>query len=61
VTRLPPATESVSEKLGNSLWVTCPNCHSSFPVSPELHTHPQVPMHCPTCHHEFHQQTQITG
>jgi predicted Zn finger-like uncharacterized protein len=51
---LPVPSEGVTEKLGNSLWVPCPACHTAFPVSSSMYRQRNVKLHCPTCHHEFH-------
>ena len=50
---LPQPSEGVTEKLGNSIWVTCPACATAFPVSPSMHGQRKVKLHCPACHTEF--------
>ena len=42
-----------AEKQGNTSWVRCPDCEEWFPVSNALLDARDIPMHCPSCHHEF--------
>jgi len=46
---------AIWEKSGNTSWAQCPNCDDWFHVGTSLLDRPDVPMHCPHCHHEFSQ------
>jgi len=39
------------EKRGNTAWLRCSGCGTSFPASPELLRADAPPCHCPRCGH----------